>query len=441
MIVIVLARTTRGSTLQFDARGCDSFGLAGRTLSAEDPVSRDTMDLKTGCIFWRDRDRRPTAYPRLDRDLQCDVAIIGGGITGALAAYFLSKAGAHVIVLDRRSICTGSTPASTGLLQYEIDTPLLKLIELVGKSNAQRAYSLSMRSLRAFEELIKDLDDPCDLAARPSLYLGRETDDAGELRIESGARRQIGIEVEYLSASDLQRDFGIRRPAALWSQRALEVDPYRLTMSLFRRSATLGAAIFERSEVTRYEPNEDGVMLRTAAGPGVRACRVVFATGYETPEFLDQQICTLKSTYALASEPADLSGWRDRCLIWESGKPYFYARTTRDGRAIVGGEDEDFSDPQKRDALIDAKSVALVSKSNALMPGIDIRPACRWAGTFAETKDGLPYIGATDQFPLGYFALGYGGNGITFSLIAAEIIRDLFTGHANADAELFRFDR
>ena len=72
---------------------------------------------------------------------------------------------------------------------------------------------------------------------------------------------------------------------------------------------------------------------------------------------------------------------------------------------------------------------------------INIEPDCAWAGVFGETKDGLPYIGPHKQFPLGLFALGYGGNGITFSLVAAEIIRDNLRGHPNPDSSIFSFER
>jgi glycine/D-amino acid oxidase-like deaminating enzyme len=64
-----------------------------------------------------------------------------------------------------------------------------------------------------------------------------------------------------------------------------------------------------------------------------------------------------------------------------------------------------------------------------------------WAGTFDETKDGLAYIGQTPEFPHAYFALGYGGNGITLSVIAAKIITDLHLGRPNPDADIFRFDK
>jgi glycine/D-amino acid oxidase-like deaminating enzyme len=64
-----------------------------------------------------------------------------------------------------------------------------------------------------------------------------------------------------------------------------------------------------------------------------------------------------------------------------------------------------------------------------------------WAGTFAQTADGLPYIGVPPEFPNGYVALGYGANGIIFGYVAASLLLDLFLGRGNADAELFRIAR
>ena len=72
-------------------------------------------------------------------------------------------------------------------------------------------------------------------------------------------------------------------------------------------------------------------------------------------------------------------------------------------------------------------------------PAIEV--AYAWAGTFGETKDGLAYIGEPPEVPNAYFALGYGGNGITYSMIAAGIIADLCLGRENPDAQIFRFGR
>jgi len=107
---------------------------------------------------------------------------------------------------------------------------------------------------------------------------------------------------------------------------------------------------------------------------------------------------------------------------------------------MIGGEDEPFTDAASRDELIPAKAAVLVKKFRDIFKThIDV--AFTWAGVFGETKDGLPYIGPHQEFPRGLFALGYGGNGITFSLIAAEIIRDLLRGRPNSDVGIFTFDR
>jgi len=403
------------------------------------------MDLRSGNLYWPSVDEQPPVFSPLASDVECDVAIIGGGVSGALAADRISREGRRVVLVDRRNVCTASTPASTGLLQYEIDTPLTELTELVGRDQAQRAYLASHASLMQFRELVRGLDNYCGLIDRQSLYLSCEEDDYDELDAECTARRELKLEVTLLTPAELKKRFDIDRPGgALWSASAMEVDPYRLTLALLRRAVRSGTAIYAKTEIATYDPTPTGVTLGTNDGHHIRADHVIFATGYETPQFLEQNLCELNSTYAMASQrltEAELSVWRDKCLIWESGDPYFYARTTVDNRVMIGGEDDEFTDPDKRDARLAAKCKTLVDKFKLLYPSIDIEPQFRWAGTFATTKDGLPLIGPHRQFPHGYFALGYGGNGITFSLIAATIIADQIAGRPNADAELFQFDR
>ena len=171
------------------------------------------------------------------------------------------------------------------------------------------------------------------------------------------------------------------------------------------------------------EPSNEGVVLHLGSGSRINGQRVVFATGYKSQQYLKQNVGVLKSTFALISEPCDsFEGWPDCSLIWESARPYFYLRTTSDNRAIVGGEDVPFATAHKSDQLIARKTKKLQRRFADIFPRLDIEVAYTWAGTFGETKDGLAYIGQTQEFPRAYFALGYGGNGITFSVIAAKII-------------------
>lgn len=405
-------------------------------------VYADSMDLKTGRLYWPQVSRTKLEFDPLEKDIQCDVAIIGAGVTGALAAFYLSQAGLSVAMVDRRQPSEGSTPASTAMLQYEIDTLLTELIDRMGIERAERAYLLSFQSLIDFEELVGQLDDDCAYVQRHSLYLAADASDEKLFHEERKARRKIGIEVNYLDEKEICQRFGISRPAALWSHRAAEIDPHRLTQALHRRSIQSGVRIFGQTQIDKYEWEKAGATLIATNSSHIRAKKVIFAMGYETPEFVDRKICHLKSTYALVSQIfPDEAFWPEKCLIWEHRDPYFYARTTRDGRVMMGGEDIDSADPDKRDRLLPAKCAELVKSFEQLFSQLSIEPEFCWTGTFAETKDGLPYIGSLPEFPNAYFALGYGGNGITFSLLAAKIIRDLVTTGRSKDAELFAFGR
>lgn len=90
------------------------------------------MDLVSGTPFWPARNGLIASYPALGSSVDCDVAVLGAGITGALVAWHLAKVGVNVVVLDKRDVATGSTCASTCLLQYEVDVPLRRLVKLVG---------------------------------------------------------------------------------------------------------------------------------------------------------------------------------------------------------------------------------------------------------------------------------------------------------------------
>lgn len=116
-------------------------------------------------------------------------------------------------------------------------------------------------------------------------------------------------------------------------------------------------------------------------------------------------------------------------------------RTTTDGRVLIGGEDEHIDDAATRDALLPNKINALQKKVRNLLPKINLEAEFAWAGTFGESDNGLPSFGPVPNMPNCYAVLGYGGNGFTFSLVAAQIIAAMLSGEADPDAELFDFCR
>lgn len=400
------------------------------------------MDLVSGCPFWPLKNGLLATYPPLEENAVCDVAIVGGGITGALLAHFLTAEGVKVVLLDRREIGFGSTCASTSLLQYETDVPLHRLIDLVGEKSAVRTYQVGLDAVREVGRLVAKLDNPCGFSPQESLYLASTRRDLPELRLEYETRRRCGFDVAFWDRDRLARCATLPHHAAILSRDSAQVDAYRLTHALLARAQKKGAQIFDRTTVKNYRFHARGVELSTLRGPKIRAGRIVFATGYEAAVSLRSAPAALHSTYALVSEPIkNFAGWPGRRLLWETARPYLYFRTTDDGRAIVGGGDERFRDQRARDKLLPEKTRMLARRFREFFPAIDFEVAYAWTGTFAETQDSLPFIGKHSAYPRAYFALGYGGNGITFSVIAAKIIRDLCLGRKNSDAEIFRFHR
>jgi glycine/D-amino acid oxidase-like deaminating enzyme len=401
------------------------------------------MDLTSGVPFWLVKGGLPAAYPKLDRDLRCDVAIIGGGITGALLGHRFAEEGIATVLLEGREMGYGSTGACTALLQYELDTHLTDLAGSIGTAAAQRCYRLCLDALLGIERLAGQVGGESDYRRRSSLYLASARRDVKALERERRARRELGIEVDLLSAGDIRDRFSFARPAALLSRLAGEIDPLRFVHGLLAEAGHQGLEAYDRTGVSRYQSDRRGVLIETADGWRIRARKAIFATGYNIPPFVPRRPIRLTSTFAFATSPLQaFDGWaEDRCLIWETARPYFYARTTPDGRAIFGGADQPFKGAHKVDRIQDRQTARLARQFAGLFPGIPFDVDWSWAGTFAETADGLPYIGVAPEFPNGYVALGYGANGIVFGKVAADLLLDLFLGRGSTDAELFHLGR
>lgn len=381
-------------------------------------------------------------YPSLVRSLTCDVAIIGGGITGAFISQRLAAAGLAVVVLDKRSIGEGSTTASTALLQYEVDTPLHILEKRVDAETAERVYRLGIDAISSIETLSRRLRVDCGFARRKSLQLASRERDALRLEREVAARRRIGLSVRLLDRERLARERGWGHACALETPEAAEVDPFRLTHGLLQRARRDGARVLDRVEVTRVRPTARSVLLETDRGATVRASHVVFATGYETAAWTPKTRTRVVSTFAMVTDCVDrIEGWDDRSLIWETARPYIYLRRTDDDRVLIGGGDIDSATASTRDRLIPAKSAYLARRLRALFPTLHFDVDRAWAGAFVESEDSLPYIGRSPKHRRLLFALGYGGNGMTFAWIGAEVLAGLIVDGDHPDATRFSFDR
>jgi len=400
------------------------------------------MTLRSADPFWLARNGILASYPLLKEDERCDVVIVGGGITGALIAHELTAAGVDAVMIEKGAVASASTAASTAMLLYEPDTELRGLIARVGEQHAVRVYQLGLEAIDAIEALTVDLDDACDFARHDTWYVARKWWNTVRLKREFWVRQRAGLRVEWLGKADIAKQSTLANPAAIVSHGNAAIDPVRFAHRLIARAAVRGMRVYERTEMTHFDDHGDHMVLHTVSGARVVANRIVFATGYDSAQYIGREPGTLHSTYALCSEPvAAFTGWPDRAMIWESSRPYFYLRTTHDQRVMVGGGDISSANSKRRDGKLAEKTESLRQQFQLMFPAISLEVAYAWAGTFGESEDGLPFIGLCSRCPNAYFALGYGGNGITFGMIAARLITDAHLGRRNVDAPIFAFDR
>ena len=358
------------------------------------------MKLSSGYPFWLVKNGLPYNYPKLQTSIKTDVAILGGGISGALSAYYLINAGINCVVIDARTIGLGSTCASTSLLQYEIDTPLCKLKNLVGLDNAVRSYQLCAEAIETIETITKKINYK-QFKASKSLYYAAYKKDISFLEEEFTIRKQHGFNVKFLTQAQLKKQYNITAPCAILSKCAAKIDAYSFTHILLQHSLKKGLQIFDRTPIKNIKHSKNKVTLTTENGNTIVANKLIYATGYEAVNFIKKKIVKLHSTYATISEQANVKTkfWKDNVLIWNTADPYLDMRTTSDNRILIGGRDEEFFNPIKRDKLINRKKNQLVKDFNAVFPSIEFKPEFTWTGTFGATKDGLPFIGTYPSLP------------------------------------------
>lgn len=401
------------------------------------------MDLKSGYPYWAVKNGLLHAFPPLQDDVRCDVAVLGAGITGALIADELAGYGHDVVVVDRRDAAWGSTSASTALLQYEIDTHMADLARMYGEDDAALAYRACLDAIGLLAERTRGFRD-IGFAFMSSLYFASRKRHVRDLREEYALRRRHGFDVRWLDPGEIAERYGFAAPCALLSAVAARVDPYRLAYRLLARLQRAGAGVFDRTDIEAIEVGPRSVVLRTPHGARIVARHVVVAGGYESQSLLRQRVADNRSSYALVTEPIDPDrlGQLRKTMVWESARPYLYLRATEDHRLIVGGEDDPVNIDAKRDAQVLRKARRLLDKVADLFPHLPLAPAFSWAGTFAETRDGLPFFGPHPQHgPRVLFAMAYGGNGITYSMLGAGLLRATIERRRHPLAALFGFAR
>lgn len=396
----------------------------------------DSLDLYSGNLYWPTTVNRTQDYPPLEDDINCDVLIIGGGSSGAQCAYYLSQFDIDVVVVDKRDVGTGSTSTNTALIQYSGDKMFFELINTFGEDRATRHLKLCEQAINDIESVAKELPVDCHFTRRDSLYFASTNEDVQKLDQEYALLKKHGFDVLYLDQEQVSKHYPFKTPAAIYSKNDGELNPLAFTYGLLEKAVSNGVRVFSHTTIKNKKFEKGQATFYTNGHHAIIAKHVIIAAGYEGLEFKKEKNADITSSYAIVTNPVE-DFWYNRTLLWETARPYFYARTTHDNRIIFGGLDESTEFVDRRDSMLLHKRDQLVMEFNKLFPDIQIEPEYYLGAFYGGTHDGMPIIGMYDEYPQCYFLYGYGDNGTVYNMALAKIIRDIIVNNDRANLDLY----
>ncbi|CEQ27427.1 NAD(P)/FAD-dependent oxidoreductase [Paraclostridium sordellii] len=381
-------------------------------------------------------------YPYLTDDIETDICIIGGGVTGAIASYYFSKQNIKTVILEKKRIAHLSTSVTTSLLQYELDDNLSDLQEYTRLENSLKAYNLGLRALDEIEEFVNTYGNKCDYKKKDALLYTAKNSETNSIKIEYDLRKENGFDVEYIDETTNEFSFDLKA-GIIAKNGGAELDPYKYTNQLLEVALDNGLKIYENTEVVDLVHHEDYIDVITEFGYRVKAKKIIVATGYNTKLFTDRNFATKTTTFNVVTKPvSNFDGWKDRILIRDNCDPYNYLRTTDDNRLIIGGEDVSFIPDIFDEKLANKKYDILEARLKSMFKDIDnIEIDFRYCGTFASTPDNLGFVGPDHKHKNLWYLLGYGANGILFAILGAMMLTKLYEGREDENMKLFKVDR
>lgn len=400
------------------------------------------MKLRSPESFWLLKNGILHSYPSLRKDLECDIAVIGSGITGALISHTLHNAGYSTVVMDKRDVATGSSSATTSMLQYEIDVPMHKLAEMIGEQGAIACYRAGIRAIDTLDALVKRERIDAGFMRKRSLQVAHSEKAVADLEKEYAYRKKHGFDVEWLTSEEIKVGYHMESHPGILSEEGASIDAFKAAHELIKKNHDKGMQVFDHTSIKKFSYQNEGVQIVTEEGFTVLCKKIVFCTGFETLKMFRKKYAKVVTTFASVSEEDfNLYPILKDVLIWDTADPYIYMRTTDDQRLLVGGEDIPYKYNGISEKIKSNKTANLNRKIEDLFPTLRFTEDYQWAGAFGVTKDGLPFIGEHPDFPNAIFVLGLGGNGITFSVQGMDLVLKILAGETDTLLHYYRFDR
>jgi glycine/D-amino acid oxidase-like deaminating enzyme len=402
-----------------------------------------------GSRYWADRTaaNRRRSHPTLRGHHTADVVVIGGGLTGATAAYVLAAGGLDVVLVEANRVASGSTAGSLGVVVPEPDAWFREVEPLAGRRVSRIAWKEAHRSGAEFAGAIRKLDIKCDLAPAAYLINARVGEDAALLRREQAVRRAAGVTAAWVTPAAATAETGLESAGALGPGGAFTFDPVRAALGFVAAAERKGARVFERSAVRRttFTRKDADVLL---AGASIRTRGIVVATGEPGSVFGQlRRHVRRESGSVVVTEPLNAAmrreaGRRASIVAEASGVRRHWLRWLTEDRAMFAGAVTKPAPVRQRDRMLVQKTAQLMYELSVRYPVISGLPArWGWATEVVTTPDGLPWIGPHRNYPFHFFSMAFGWHGDGLAWLAARAALRHFTTTSRKDDEALSFAR
>ncbi len=360
------------------------------------------------------------------RDDACDIVVVGAGLVGAAAAARLTREGFETAVLEAQSVAGGATGRSAGMALTGLAAHYNWAVSAYGRQKAREIWSLTAEGRERLIETARRLRVPVEQTG--SLALAVEDAEVDALKESAELLREDGFDAWFSSTDPLERGFR----AALRQPNDATVDGAALARSLLAADDVI---VHEETEVHKLEPAGDYVRV-WARGRTVLCSAVVLAVNGYAPlidAYFADKVAPIRSL-VFATEPLNGTVLERPCY---ADYGYEYCRQLPDRRLLLGAWRRRSASNQETD-LDDVVQEGLIRLASRHFPEVDPRHVTRWSGVMGFTSDNLPLVGALPHLPRVYFAVGFGGRGLTWAFVAAErlvnlMLRDTDVGLLSAD--------
>lgn len=379
--------------------------------------------------FWLETEKR-TAYPKLEKHLEVDTAVIGGGIAGILTAYSLAKEGTKVALFEARDLLNGTTGNTTAKLSAQHQLIYDDLINRYGQDHAQLFYQANMEGIGYIKQIVEEHDIACQLNEQDAFVYTQDPSQKEAFRKEAEAYQKLDIQGRYLS--NLPQNLNIK--AAVQMEKQAEFQPVSFLYRVLEVIESFGGEIYEYSQIDDVRQSERTIHLKTANEYEVVCNHAVFATHYPTfePDKFYTQL-EPEISYALAYK---VDKELPDGLYISADIPKRTFRKMQDGKEqylLVGGQSHPLGDDKSemsRYEEIDQFAKQTFGVGDAVY---------RWSSHDLITEDRIPFIGQLHpDYPNVYTLTGFSKWGLADAAVGSRVITDLINERENPYATMYK---